>query len=491
MLAAAVVTAPAATAAVPENTEALRTAVTVEGIRAHLEALQAIATANDGNRASGTGGYNDSADYVQATLEGAGYTVVPQEFTFPFFQETADAEFVRTSEPTRTYTLVDDFLTMEYSGSGEATGTVTGIDLALPPTGPANTSTSGCEAADFPADFTGVALIQRGTCTFAQKAQNAQDAGATAVIIFNEGQEGRTDTLNGTLGGPGVTIPVIGTSFEVGNDLAGLTSPTVRVFTQTTSETRTTRNLIAETGGRADRTVVVGAHLDSVPEGPGINDNGSGTATVLETAVQMAALGIAPRNNVRFAFWGAEESGLLGSEYYVSQLTARQIKDIAVNLNFDMLGSRNFVRFVYDGDGSATPDAGPNGSGNVEKVFLDYFAAQGLATEPTAFDGRSDYGPFIAAGIPAGGLFSGAEGVKTAAQAVTYGGTAGLAYDPCYHQACDNDGNVNELVLDQFGDAVAHSVLTFAQTTSAVNGTGRASSVDSDELEYRAGHQQR
>ena len=103
-----------------------------------------------------------------------------------------------------------------------------------------------------------------------------------------------------------------------------------------------------------------------------------------------------------------------------------------------MLGSPNYVRFVYDGDGSATPDAGPNGSATIEDIFLDYFAKVGLATEPTAFDGRSDYGPFIAVGIPAGGLFSGAEEIKTAEEAAIYGGTAGVAYDPCYHQACDD-----------------------------------------------------
>jgi Zn-dependent M28 family amino/carboxypeptidase len=238
------------------------------------------------------------------------------------------------------------------------------------------------------------------------------------------------------------------------------------------AEERPAFNLLAETtGGRTDRVVIVGAHLDSVPEGPGINDNGSGTATILEIAIQMAKLGIQPRNQVRFAFWGAEEVGLLGSEYYVSQLTSRQIKNIAANLNFDMVGSPNFVRFVYDGDGSGTSTAGPNGSAVVEDVFQDYFASQGLATEPTAFDGRSDYGPFIAVGIPAGGLFTGAEGIKTAEQAAVYGGTVGEPYDPCYHQACDTFANNNNEALDQMADATAHATMIIAMTTSAVNGT--------------------
>jgi Zn-dependent M28 family amino/carboxypeptidase len=210
-----------------------------------------------------------------------------------------------------------------------------------------------------------------------------------------------------------------------------------------------------------------------VPEGPGINDNGSGTSAILETAVQMARLGIAPTNRVRFAFWGGEEDGLIGSDYYVSQLSARDVKQHAVNLNFDMVGSPNFVRFVYDGDGSAFGVKGPNGSAQVERVFLDYFASQGLATEPTAFDGRSDYFGFINNGIPAGGLFTGAEDEKTAEQAAVYGGTAGVAYDVCYHRACDTIANLNNTALDQMSDAIAHATLTFAMTTSAVNGTSR------------------
>ena len=148
-----------------------------------------------------------------------------------------------------------------------------------------------------------------------------------------------------------------------------------------------------------------------------------------------------------------------------------------LNLNFDMVGSPNFVRFVYDGDGSATGTKGPSGSGNIERVFLDYFASQGLAAEPTAFDGRSDYGPFIDRGIPAGGLFTGSRGIKTAAQAAVYGGTAGVAYDPCYHEACDiYPSNVSSTVLDQMADATADATLQFAMTTSSTSGTGKASS---------------
>lgn len=462
--------ATGALGAVPVDTEDLRDAVSVEGLRAHQEQFQLIADANGGNRAASTPGYEDSVDYVVEQMTAAGYDVSVEPFDYLFF-DVVDSAFEQISPDPATYVDQDDYSVMTFSGEGDVTAVAEGVDLAL--ADPAN-STSGCEASDFDGFSAGnIALMQRGTCTFFTKASNAEAAGATAAVIFNQGTPEREDLFFGTLGGPGVNIPTLSTSFTLGSTLDG---DTLRVFTDTIQEMRTDENVIAETpGGRDDRVVVVGAHLDSVSAGPGINDNGSGSAAILEIALQMSELGIEPRNKVRFAWWGAEELGLIGSTAYVNGLTKREIKDIALNLNFDMVGSPNFVRFVYDGDGSATPLAGPNGSANIEDVFLDYFAGQGLETEPTAFDGRSDYGPFIAVGIPAGGLFSGAEGIKTPEQAAIYGGTAGDQYDPCYHMECDTFDNVSLVALDQMSDAVAHAVLTFAMTTSAVPGTGKAS----------------
>jgi Zn-dependent M28 family amino/carboxypeptidase len=204
------------------------------------------------------------------------------------------------------------------------------------------------------------------------------------------------------------------------------------------------------------------------------------TSVLLETAIQGAKLKIKPQQMVRFAFWGAEESGLLGSTHYVDSLSDAQLSTIYANLNFDMLGSPNYVRFVYDGDGSADPDglAGPPGSAQIEAVFNEYFAGRGLATAPTAFDGRSDYGPFIAAGIPAGGLFSGAEGIKTAEEAAVFGGTAGAPYDACYHQACDTANNLSTKALNELGDAAAHAIMTLALSKSGFfeDGSRRAPS---------------
>ncbi len=462
---------PTPAAAVDQvNTKKLRQAVTVGGILAHERVFQRIANQNGGTRASGTPGYAASAAYVQQRLEAAGYEVSQQEFTFPFFRDLSEPTLSQVSPTPADY----ETATFQYSGSGNITGRlVPTSDVQIPPGPTPSSSNSGCEAADFvPASATDpqVSLIQRGTCSFEQKAANAQAAGYDAVIIFNEGQAGRQELLTGTLGRP-FDLPVIGLSFADGAALyADVQAGEVVVNVVTDTETNleaTTTNVIADSPtGNSDKVVVVGAHLDSVVEGPGINDNGSGSSAILEIAEQMTELGIKNRQQVRFVFWGAEEAGLLGSEHYVESLPADELGKIVANLNFDMLGSPNYVRFVYDGDGSDSDPAGPPGSAQIEQVFSNYFASQGLQSEPTPFSGRSDYGPFIAVGIPAGGLFSGAEGIKTAEQAAVYGGTAGAAYDPCYHQACDTVNNVSTKALFELGDAAAHAVQTLARTKS-------------------------
>ena len=475
------------------NSKKLRNAVTVSGILGHERVLQRIANDNGGTRASGTPGYAASADYVKQTLTQAGYRVSEQEFTFPFFQELAPATLAQTAPTATTY----ETSTFSFSGSGDVTGTVVPTrDVQVPP--PATPgSTSGCEASDFvPASTTApqVALIQRGTCTFEIKVGNAVAAGYDAVIIFNEGQAGRQELLTGTLGAV-YDVPVVGLGFADGAALYAATGSgpvTVRVTTSTiTDEAARTSNIIADSpGGNSDKVVVVGAHLDSVVEGPGINDNGSGVAAILEIAEQMSALNVKPRQQVRFAFWGAEEAGLLGSEHYVASLDDTQLGRIYANLNFDMVGSPNYVRFVYDGDGDATGIAGPPGSGQIEDIFTSYFAGQGLASDPSEFNGRSDYGPFIAVGIPAGGLFSGAEGVKTAAQAQVYGGTAGAAYDACYHSACDTITNLNTDALNELGDAAAHAVYTLAVTKSGFfpDGSLRAAKRAAPQFDHKGSH---
>ena len=227
-------------------------------------------------------------------------------------------------------------------------------------------------------------------------------------------------------------------------DAAGFTT-TVQSFTSSGS---TGYNLIADwPGGDANQVVMAGSHLDSVSAGPGINDNGSGSAAVLETALAVSRAGYKPTKHLRFAWWGAEELGMVGSRTYVNGLSTANRSKISDYLNFDMIASPNPGYFVYDDDPA------------IEKTFKDYFTGLNIATEPeTEGDGRSDHAPFKNAGIPVGGLFSGADYIKTAAQATKWGGTSGKAFDACYHRSCDTSSNIDDTALDRNSDAVAHAV---------------------------------
>lgn len=456
-------------------TQGFRKAVTVDRIREHQAAFQRFSDeGGTGNRVGGTPANKASVDYVVAKAEAAGLSVTVQPFTFEYNADASPAVMAQLSPDATTYQDGVQFASMTFSGSGDVTAPVWAADIVLPKAPAPGATTSGCEAADYAGMPDGaIALVQRGTCPFGQKADVAQAEGAAAVIVFNDGGDaGREGVINGTLGAPNRTLPVVGSTLALGQDLAngvtsGDTGSVVRLKVDRVVETRTTYNVLAETpGGDPDNVVVIGAHIDSVPRGPGINDNGSGSAALLAMAEALEGRDVA--NKVRFAWWNAEEFGLLGSHHYVDSLSDAELDKIALNLNFDMIGSPNAVRFVYDGDNSAFPAGpnaadGPDGSGLIEKVFHDYFGASGLDSAETPFNGRSDYGPFIAEGIPAGGLFTGAEGIKTAEQAAVFGGTAGAPYDPCYHLACDTVDNVDVKTLDEMSDAAAHTLLTFAR----------------------------
>ena len=461
------------------DSEKLRDKVTLNGVYSHLQGLQNAANYNGGNRAAGTPGYEAGAQYVERQLRKAGYQPFRQPFTYEQFLLNGEL-LEQVSPDAAEYAAGTDFTTMSYSGAGDVTAEVTAVDINL--TGE-RANTSGCEPEDF-ADFTAgnIALMQRGTCAFSIKVANAAAAGASAAIVFNQGvipTEDRTGLLNGTVETLSA-IPAVGTTYALGESLAGTEGATVRVVVDSVIQETETFNVIADTPkGDPTRQIVVGAHLDSVDEGPGINDNGSGTAAVLETAIQLGKTGkFKLENQIRFAFWGAEEDGLVGSQYYVDQLDETGAANTLLNLNFDMLGSTNFVRFVYDGDASTfpAPIGPPVGSDVIEGVFEDYFASQNLPTAPTAFDGRSDYYAFIARDIPAGGLFTGAEGIKTEEEAALFGGTAGEPYDPCYHQECDDLGNISKQALAEQSDAVAHTTLTFAQSDADIRGGDGVSS---------------
>lgn len=435
-----------------------------EGTMRHLEVFQDIADSHDDNRAAGSPGHQMSAWYAGGLLEAAGYDVTYQQFEFTYVETLAEKLSVLSPNPRDVPIAL-----MTYTASTPEGG----IEAPVA-TVPADGS-GGCEASDFAGgDYTGkIALIQRGACTFAQKQANAADAGAVGAIIYNN-----TDgDLNGTLGAPDAgRVPTGGITKAAGEALAaeaGQGEVTVNLEIREFQEQRSTPNVIAETpGGDEDNVVMLGAHLDSVSEGPGINDNASGSAGLLETALQLARADRAGahQNKVRFALWSAEELGLLGSEHYVAELSEQERDDIALYLNFDMIASPNYGLFVYDGDDSDGVGAGPGpeGSAQLEHGINEFMRAQGDEPRGTDFSGRSDYGPFIAVGIPAGGTFTGAEGIKSEEEAGLWGGEAGVAYDVCYHAACDDLSNVNTEALDSNVNAIANAVGNYAWDTSTL-----------------------
>ncbi|WP_409238234.1 M28 family metallopeptidase [Streptomyces sp. PA5.6] len=239
-------------------------------------------------------------------------------------------------------------------------------------------------------------------------------------------------------------------------DAAGFTTR----IQQFTSSGATGYNLIADwPGGDANQVLMAGAHLDSVSAGAGINDNGSGSAGILETALAVSRAQLQPTKHLRFAWWGAEELGMVGSRYYVNNLPAADRSKVSGYLNFDMIGSPNPGYFVYDDDPT------------IEKTFKDYYAGLGVPTEiETEGDGRSDHAPFANVGIPVGGLFTGAERAKSSAQAQKWGGTAGQAFDRCYHSSCDTTSNINDTALDRNSDAIAHAIWTLGAGTTVPPG---------------------
>jgi Iap family predicted aminopeptidase len=371
------------------------------GLRVHLQALQEIADEHGGNRAAGTPGSEASAEYVAGRLRESGWRVELEPVTFPYFDERSPPRLDDLEEG-------EEFRTLSYSGSGRVDGRVRRLGL-------------GCDRSDLRAlQEHEIAVVARGECFFRDKARNAEEAGAPALLIV----DGESDEPpSATLGAPGIEIPVLAVGAAAGRSLG----PRVELEVDAVSERRRTVNVIAETaGGRGDRVVMAGGHLDSVPAGPGINDNGSGVAALLEVADALG--GRAPGTRVRLAFWGAEELGLIGSRRYVRNLEPEEREAIAAYVNLDMVGSPNPAEGVYsDADQEI-------------ETLLRRLVGEGAEEENAG--GRSDHAPFERAGIPVGGLFTG----------------AGEPHDPCYHRACDDIDNVDMPVLVQMARAAGEAM---------------------------------
>jgi Iap family predicted aminopeptidase len=377
----------------------------------HLSTLQEIADEHGGTRAAGTPGDRASVDYVAERLREARWRVQLQPVGFPYF-ELKRATMRLAGRRLR---RARDFQVLSYSGSGRASGRLRQLD-------------QGCSDEEFAQLRSGeLPLVGRGVCFFRVKALNAQRAGAPAIVVFEDVLT-RRGVPSGTLAAPGVRIPVVFVSSEFVRDGAE-----VRVDVDAVSERRVTHNVIAETPrGKGRGVVMAGGHLDSVPGGPGINDNGSGAATLIEAA---EAIGPAPPGaRVRLAFWGGEELGLLGSRRYLSSLARGERRRIGSYINLDMVGSPNAVPELYaDGDARL---------GQV----LRSAAGPSLGKVPAGES--SDHAPFAAAGVPVNGLYTGS----------TERGPGGRPRDPCYHLACDTLDNVNRPVLLRMARAAAEAL---------------------------------
>jgi Iap family predicted aminopeptidase len=369
----------------------------------HLEALQRIADRNDGTRAAGTGGDRETVAYIVRTLRAAGWRVREQRVRFPYFERRSTPR-LGNLRPGR------EVRAAEYSGSATLRERVVRL------------RTRGCSTSDFAGVRGRIALVDRGTCFFTQKARNAEAAGARALVVSDT--YGRTP-VSATLIRPGRKIPVLIVTAPAAERIAGRT---VRIDVDAVSERRTTTNVIAETRP-APRTLMAGAHHDSVTAGPGLNDNGSGIAALLALAVRLR-----DRPGLRFGFWGGEELALYGSRRYVNSLSATERKAISGYLNFDMLGSPNGRIEVYDRD---------------DRIERALRRALPGPERDVKLEGASDHAPFERAGIPVGGLFTGA---------ADRGRGPGAA-DRCYHRRCDTLENVNRDLLERMTDAAERALL--------------------------------
>ncbi|KAH8728651.1 aminopeptidase-like protein Y [Phaeosphaeriaceae sp. PMI808] len=414
------------------SSEEVQSLITTEGLMGNLEEFDTIAKANGGNRAFGLPGYAASVEYILSQTKGAeNFRTWVQDFPALFNK----VQSITFSISNTSYHVIG----LSYSPSTTPEGVT--AQLVLGASGP-----EGCTKASYDnLDVKGkIVLVQRGTCpdgtTLAGRVKPATAAGAAAVIIYSDVT---TPVTGGTLSNPN---PVEFVSSGYINKADG--DPLVArlkageaieaYFQQTqTVETRITQNVFSETiEGNSDNIIMLGAHLDSVQAGAGINDDGSGSTLILE--IKKALEKFSVKNKVRFAWWGAEENGLLGSKYYTQNLNASEANSILTYLNFDMV-SRGYFG-VFDGDGSSFNLTGPAGSDAIEKLFVEHFTKNNINVTAARFTGGSDYQSFMNIGKPVGGLHTG----------------TGVEQDPCYHQACDTIDNPNPTTLTINAKAAAH-----------------------------------
>jgi hypothetical protein len=414
--------------------------VTKADLWAHMVKLQQIADANPGadghpSRNSGEPGYKASADYVANIMRAAGYDVTEQEYKFHYRSFVGDPVLQEDSPTPQSFGLGTDFNPAQVAGSASAQLQPAG-GIVVPAT-PTPSSASGCSASDFDGFTSGnIALIQRGTCTFAVKVANAEAAGASAAVIFNEGNPGRTGVFSGGLSGD-ETIPVIFTSYDVGTQLLDQyvpdSGPVLTIDVKIIDDpNRSDWNVIADSkGGDPNNILVVDAHLDAI-YGAGMLDNGSGSATILDIAQQLQNTNT--RNKLRFIWFGGEELGLLGSQYYVDTLRADERAKIKFDLDADVTATPNYVAGILDPQDGVTLFGRNPGTPMPPSIFapsaigrdygIDYLNSIGKNHILFSADGTDAF-MFQQAGIPASGVLTGQDCCKLASDVALFGGTEG------------------------------------------------------------------
>lgn len=439
----------------------LADAVSAQALQETLREIEGLTMAAEGNRGPGSAGYLATAEWIEDQLADTGfYEIYRQDFT------------IQLDHPGRSK-LVDgqgqviNQRPLRFSPGTPDAGV--GGRLVEPANG------NGCQVADWGEGVRGqVGLVERGGCLFEQLNASAAQAGAVLLVVVNTDSGGLYGTLDHARTGD---IPMTGITAQAGRELRDrLDAAEVRLsfsFEQRIDEYQTF-NLFAETlGGRADNVVMAGAHLDSVPDGPGINDNGSGSAVLLETALRLAD-GEQPTNKVRFAWWGGEEWGLLGAIHWVNGKVAddqQALTALAAYINIDMVASPNYVIGVYDGDASSYSDPEPTaGSDRIEALFGGYLDAIGQPWIDSEIGSASDHGAFMNSGVPVGGLFTGAEGPKTPEEVELFGGRVNGDYDSNYHTGADSFANLSTEALVINGRATAYVIGALAADSSVVNG---------------------
>ena len=460
------------------ETEALQSAITRDALKQRAERLFEAAKLSEAElgrptRAIGTPGHQGTLDYISSEIAGLGnyYTLSNQTFSTSSGSIAASSLIIAN-------TTLTDAIPFGLSPPTTDKQAVSGKIVLI--------SNLGCEEADYPDEvLDNIALILRGTCPFGTKSELAGKAGAVAAIIYNN----QAGNLSGTLGSPtSDQVATFGISQEEASPIvdqlqSGITLSGSALM-ESVVETISTYNVVAKTkGGDQDNCIVAGAHSDSVPEGPGINDDGTGTLTLLEVATQLSKFSV--NNCVIFAWFSAEEIGLVGSDHFADSLSPEENARIRLMLDYDMLASPNYAYQIYN----STNAENPAGSEQIRDLYIDWYDAKGIPYTFIEFDGRSDYDGFIRNGIPASGIATGAEGVKTEEEAGIFGGEAGAWYDPCYHQLCDDLENVDYDAWENNAKLVAHSVATYARSLDgfperapAENGTAVLKSVLPDNV---------